>query len=474
MAFFNNVKKYFVKSGYDSENHLRTYINERIQNIPASSMLHENKSRIALVNASRDYYRNNSIYKGMINRIVNYIIANGMKINISIPDNPELEKEIEKEFNKYWENPDSRNIFSGIKIEQIICKELLLSGDVGICFTDKGKIQIIESERIYKKDNVSGITIDDISGEYKEFSVCPYKSDGTLDVEKAKTINSDDMLFIADLERASSMRGMPVFQSAFPILEHIDNVLKNESLAWDEITRFVAVIKQENGMPIPGAKNNDITKDRIINLERGTFINAGNNEDIRAIARDLPQNNLESALICFMRLIGLPMNIPLEAILLDWTKSNYAQARAVLEQLYQSLRIYQDLLIRMFYKPLFYKWLDIHFKKQKGKINIELDNIIVDFIPASFAWFDPLNEIKAQSEMRKLGVNTYTELCKSRGKQPDEIQQAIYQEFIKAHELSNKFETETGIKLPLNVFCGLPLDYNMITSNDNKKEIINE
>ncbi len=484
MAISDYFKNIYVKSnvestpqkkvleGYQSERDLQTFISNRVNNISSSSILHENKSRVNLVNASREYYRNNSIYKGIINRITNYIVANGMKLNITGVDKATSDK-IESDYKKYWDNPEIRNLFSGIKIEQLICKELLLCGDVGIYVNDNGKIQVIESEQITSKSIKNGIKTKS-TGEYETFFVTPYKENGTLDYTKSVEIESNKMLFIADLERVSSLRGLPAFQSAFPILEHIDNVLKNESLAWDEITRFVAVIKTENSSiaklnGTPG--NNNLEIDRIINLDRGTFINAGNNESISGIPRDLPQNNLEQSLVCFLRLIGLPLNIPLEAILLDWTKSNYAQARAVLEQLYQTLRIYQDLLIKSFYIPLFKKWYNNFY--EKDEINIDLDNIGIEFIPASFAWFDPLNEIKAQSEMRKLGINTYTEMLKSRGKEPNEIQKSIYDELINANNMKKQFKEETGIDLPLNIFAGLPLEMNL-TDNQNKESIINE
>lgn len=431
----------------------------------ASGEAHVRYHRLPLQNQSRDFIRNNPIYKGMIGRAVGYIVGNGFGLQAKAGDKI-INADIEKRWKRFWRRPEIRNILSGGECEEMVCSELLTVGDTGVLKTNRRKIQLIEAEQIRGKKGYAddGIEKDQVGMPIK-FYVGGYNKNGFIDNRTIRGILPKAFLFLTKPERPSSIRGVPPCQASFPMLHRINDVCDSEAIAWQLLARMAVVINRkqaaEGGYTASkvdpdktgtGAEGDLAT--RLTELDYALMFHAEPDEDIKGIERNIPGKDFSASLRMFLRLLGLPLGLPLEIVLLDWTKSNYSQSRAVLEQAFTSFIKWQFKLSNFFMSPVYEWWLRGEIASGDGIK--ETDSIFEhNWLRPSFPWIDQLKEAQAQAAKIDRNFTTHSEVCKSLNADREDINKVREEEVKDAIAIVKKIEEETSVKVPYQHFCGL-------------------
>ncbi len=431
---------------------------------PGSGDSHANLDRERLVTQARDFARNNGIFSGMLERASSYIVGNGFTIQAKTEDR-DWNADAEAYWKAFWRRPEIRGLVSGRGLERIICKELLTCGDVGVIKTDREKLQVVEAEQIKGKANANddGIVKDDV-GAPTQFMVSPWGKNGGPETSKAKGYSPEHFLFVARTERASASRGVPPCQAAFPMLHRINDVCDSEAIAWQLLARIAISINRTGATSIAyGTSAEDETKSgedldgdfatRVHELDQALIFHGEKGEEVKAIERNLPGKDFPASVTMFLRLLGLPLGLPLEVILLDWTKSNYSQSRAVLEQAYVAFRGWQFLLEDFFYVPV-YEWV-IDRAIRSGALKSRPDSGAHEWIKPTFPWIDQLQEAEAYSKKLDRGFCTQAQVLKSLNADREDVVGARQKEIEDAIARSKELEKKTGEKVPWQLFAGL-------------------
>lgn len=433
--------------------------------------------RETIVQASRELYRTNCIYNGIINSAVDYIVGTGNKLQI-IAVNPEEQKEankLESLFRTFWRSPEIKGL-PGYEVERMVIKEVFLCGDIlSIKVKESGKLQLIESEQITGRKSSGyddGILTDDY-GVIKSFNVLPYVN-GYVGYKGGKEISVDDSIFVSTVDRPSDVRAVPPAQAAFPMFHRINDLCDSEAIAAQTLARFAVAITAE------GAGNNAYTNsvsdststlespvtNRVQDLGYALIFNGGAGEKVEGISRNIPGKDFPATIRTFLRLLGLPLGMPLEIIFLDWTQSNYSQSRAVLEHARRKFSSWQRMLQDKFLTQV----LDWKYRQyvQMGLVNkFEYTPV---WIGPAFPWLDPQKEADAMARQIETAQATQHEALQSQGKDYDNVIQIRTQEIEKALEIVNGLEEKYDVKVPFEVFAGLPYP----NKSDNKSETTNE
>jgi len=435
--------------------------------IGASGEAHARYDRIKLINQSREFMRNNGIYRGMIERAVSYIVSNGFGLQAKTNDE-EFNKAVEKLWNDniegFWKRPEIKGILSGRRVERMVCREILITGDHGVILTNKGKLQLIESEQITGGSKLPDGIEKDAFGAPKKFWVASYNRWGRVSGVKPRPYDPKDFLFITDPDRPSAVRGVPPCQASFPMLHRINDVCDSEAIAWQLLARMAVSINRKEGPTLgyaesredPNKSAEDAEGDlatRLTELDYALIFHGEEGEEVKGIERNIPGKNFSDSLIMFLRLLGLPLGVPLEVILLDWTKSNYSQSRAVLEQAYQTFLGWQFLLEDFFYVPV-YEWKVRSWIKE-GKLRDVDDRFAHEWIKPTFPWIDQLKEAQAYGAKVDRGFATHAQVCKSLNAERQDIVDARESEVRDAIQRAKKIQKETGVAVPWQIFAGL-------------------
>jgi capsid protein len=407
------------------------------------------------------YMRDNGIYKGMLNRAVAYIVGSGFTLQARTAD-PDWNTKAEALWREYWKAPEIRGILSGLQVERMLCRELFVAGDTGILKIQNGSLQLIEAEQITDSKNLSGINLN-TTGAIQNFSLCSYSKSGYVQKSAAKTYSPVDFLFIADPDRPSSTRSVPPCQASFPMIERISDVCDSEAIAWQILSRFAVAIEQAEAAeqafatskaePDKSAAEGDFTT-RMHQLEYALIFHGKPGEKVSGIERNIPGQNFTEALRMFLRLIGLPIGLPLELILLDWTQSNYSQSRAVIQQAYHQAFVFWQELLDAAAMSKIYLW-KLGQWVANGELAKRDDMEKYEWIKPVPPWIDPEKETQAEGLKIDRGFTTHAAVLKSQNQDRDEVVAARDREVRDAIAHAQKIKADTGEHVDWQIFAGM-------------------
>jgi lambda family phage portal protein len=417
--------------------------------------------RPELLRQSRHFYRNNAIYRGLIDRAVSYIVGRGFSLRVLNTSNNEA---VESAWRDWYRTAEVRGLHKGKRLAAAICRETLLCGDVGAKKLNGGQVQLVESEQITKGHSAGiGIDLDEV-GRPTRFHVCPYGRGGQVVPSQSKPVAPENFLFVSAPDRPSQTRGVPVLQPAFPMLHRINDVCDSEAAAWQLLSRLAIGVTREAGderayaesIADPNKTNAAAEGDvaaRLIELDYAVIFNARPGEKAEGIARNIPGENFTESLRTFLRLLGLPLGMPLELILLDWSQANYSQSRAVLEQAYQKFSDWQDILEEDHYKPL-WDWQRSSLLEAAG-VTEPKGGVIVEWTRPVFPWIDQLKEAQARGVKMDRGFSLHADVLKELGRDREQVILGRVAEIRDAIGRSQKIKAEMEVDVPWQLFCGL-------------------
>lgn len=463
-----------VRHGYDASGYYTEKLLARdsvsTTGVHYSTDRRRDYDRVKLVEYSRQFYENNGIYAGMINRAAGYIVGNGYELQARTEDE-KWNSDAEAMWKHFWSEPEIRMVNSGRQVERIICQELLLTGEMFALLLQEGQIQILESEQIAKSYQDDGIDTDSF-GRPVRFYVAPYSA-GRVDTSRAKAYASANMIYATRTDRPAVLRSKPPCQSIFPMLHRINDVCDSEAAAWQLLSRFAMAVLRESGPNLGFEESSeDETKtgtgeisNRVTETDYALIFHGQPGEDVKGIDRNIPGQNFSESVVMFMRLLGLPLGLPLEIMLLDWTKSNYSQSRAVLEQAYQTFLGWQFLLEERFYRQLYIwkigQWI------ASGELKPRADANRHEWIKPTFPWIDQYKEAQAYALRLDRSLVTHSIACKSIGMERKDVVDIRQAEIEDAINRAADIKARTGETVPWQIFAGLEHDAKLQTGRNN-------
>lgn len=448
----------YTQVGYRSQR-----IAEREGRSPSrtGAVVHERVDRLKLQYQSREFVRNNGLYRGMLARARNYIVGRGFKL-VAKSNSPAWNRLVEKAWSKWWKRPEITGQFSGPRLEGMVMDELLTCGETAIIPTDRGLLQQIEAEQIIGKDWLKQGIDRDANGAPTQFWVSPYNpNSGAIMHGEATAYKPETFFYISAPERPSSNRAVPPCQAAFAMLHRINDVCDSEAIAWQMQARVALISNRASGLPVPAAVGSqssraavdgDVTQNWVTELDYALIFHGSPGDTVTGMERTAPGGAFSETLTMFFRLLGLPLGLPLELILLDWTHSNYSQSRAVLEQAFTTFLWWQDLVEDLFYTRVYEWWL--LGAVARGEIRGRTDQLEHDWIRPSFPWIDQLAEAQAQGEKVDRGFTTFTNVCKSLNSEREDVLDDLKRETVEAIRAAQDVEEETGVAVPWEPFAG--------------------
>jgi capsid protein len=362
--------------------------------------------------------------------------------------------------------PDVRGRLNGRRLGGLVVDELFAAGDVGVVLADVdgGRLQVVEAEQIKGQGSAieDGIEKDEW-GRPKRFVVAPYDSrSGSLKHAESKSYTPAQFLLVGGQDRASSTRAVPPLQASFPNLHRLEDIANSEAIAWQMQSRIAVSVTRKSGPPTTGegnrenpnrsAEDGDSVQPRIVDVGVGLFFYGEPGDEVKGMERTAPNRSFRESFASLARLLGLPIGMPLELILFDWTQNNYSQTRAVIALCADAFLEWQLLLEEGFYAPV-ERWNAKKLGPPPGGVDV-----VVEWIKPAFPWIDLLAEAKAYGESVARGFSSYSEVVKSQNRDPDAIRAQLDHDVREAIKLADAIERDhPGRVVHYETFCGLPL-----------------
>lgn len=140
-----------------------------------------------------------------------------------------------------------------------------------------------------------------------------------------------------------------------------------------------------------------------------------------------------------LRHIGTGLNIPLELLMKDFSKTNYSSARAALIEAWRFFNGRRSWIINYWAKPVFELWLE----ESVNRGLIEAPNFYekkaawcrCKWIGPGRGWVDPVKEAQASQIRMESGLSTLEDECASQGLDWEEVLMQRVRELKRMREL---------------------------------------
>ncbi len=324
---------------------------------------------------------------------------------------------------------------------RIWLRAIATDGQSLIVHTDEG-IATYEADQLISprgkgggdKSIVNGVEVEPRTGrhlgyyvgkrEYKGFYAgANWGRDATL-------IAAGDCEFLANTQRISQTVGVPILASGMGMYEYLDDYLESEQLGAAVAAHILYFIKRANPEFMLDGDGNlrseftsetaaDGTEQQMLKSEAGAILLGEPGDELDMHNPTRPGQQFEPYITTCLRMIGAGLGIPLELVLLDFSKTNYSSARAALLQAYRTFMCWQEWVKGNILQPCYGRW--IGEAMAEGKLPVREDGFKVQWLMPRWAWIDPLKEVVAAEKAVSMGIDTITDYIERDGQTLDDL-----------------------------------------------------
>jgi lambda family phage portal protein len=405
-----------------------------------------------------DLWRNNEIVRGLVERFVDYSVADGITPQAQTTD-PVWNQLAETWWRDiYVPTADFRNqpAVTLTNHQQFVVSDRLLSGDIGFIMLKNGQLQPIESPRIctpQEKMNdplvVEGVKTSK-SGVVTGYYVCPRKDGGGVDNTKAKFIPAENFIHCYRPGRADQLRGVAELAPAVNKLRDYDttdqfvlNKIKNDAsiLTVKTKTNKLSNERSRNAYQQTDANGDDPTK--VEKREWGNEITLNPGEDYNSFDGKAPNQQYVPYLEHELKAIAACVNLPYEFVMLIFTSGSFSAQRAAMLHAQKTFTDWHQYVINVFLRRV-WNWRIAKAMKEGALPQAPLDAQgrsqwhNVEWSNPHFGWIDPLKQVQAQRDRIRVGVSSLELETRSEGKEVNDLFEDTKQTMILAQQKADE------------------------------------
>lgn len=365
--------------------------------------------------------RENPIAQGIISRLTDFVVGDGWNFDSR---DPQRAGEVNAAWWQFWSRPDVRGIDSGAELERKLVAQVMEDGAALILWTGS-RIQIIAADRVWAQSDTnpdngnrieSGIELD-AAGRIVAYWVRDVDASGQFYAYTSRRIDARDCYYYSIRRRADQTVGVPPLQACFAMLHRIGDVLDSEAAAWQLLSRIAIAVNRKDGPLLAQAETTDPAASgmpRIQTFDEAMIVHGQPGDTVTGIERNIPGANFENSIKTFLRLMGLPLGLSLEFVLMIWSDTNYSSGRASTRQVQRAMQPFIVGLAGMF-EWLFDRW----FAAQIGAGVLPLGTSDAHaFAAPPYKLIDDEKDVRAKRDRMAAGLSTLTEELLVDGKDP--------------------------------------------------------
>jgi lambda family phage portal protein len=323
-------------------------------------------------------------------------------------------------------------------------RSLYPDGDFLIHHLSGGQVQMIEAHDLVtptsgkgmnERKVVGGVEID-ADGRHVAYYIADPREKNKAGYgwvegwQKAQRLEAADVQHVCRRTRFTQTRGVPELAASLDLYERLDGYLDSETLAAELASHLAWFVKRAGTGNLPGTDTysdpnqtaNSSTAslyDRVLRSEPGQVFDLLTDEEIGVVKNERPGDTFEPYIVTMLRMVGAGLGMPLELVLLDFSKTNYSSARASLLQAYRVFQRWQrfvrDWIIQPAYDRMVRRWI------ASRKLSPVRNASRLRYYPPRWAWIDPLKEVLAMEKRISCGAGTLEDWVVEEGKIFDQL-----------------------------------------------------
>jgi lambda family phage portal protein len=456
---------------YDGAKRGRLYGNWLASSASANSEIWASLS--VLRNRSRDLIRNNDYARGIIQKLADNVIYQGIGFQAQVKqvkdptkNDDRVNTAIESAWKEWAEEPlycHTAGKLDFKEIQQLVFRSWLENGEVFVRKVHQSfsgspiplALEIIDPDRCPETYNGTNGKNKIVMGVELDRWIRPvayhfYKdSPGELFNLKGREIEripASEIIHLHSTDSINQIRGVPLLASTILRLKNVGDYEENEQLA-AKLTACVMGAVMTADADILG-ENNDSESEELPADEQfqpGIIRYYAQGEKFDLVNPTRPNPNLTAFIEAQLRASGAGTGMSYEHSANDYSKSNYSSTRVSLLNSRDRFKVWQVNFASKFNRSVYMGWLDIAVVS--GVLNFADYELrpkryqCVKWLFRGWSWVDPYKEVQATLAALAGGLTTLTKVAAEQGEDFEEMVKTIAREreMLKAYGLNLSF-----------------------------------
>lgn len=341
------------------------------------------------------------------------------------------------------------------QMERVILRSALVDGDVIPIGNESGSLEIMEAHRLRtptnsKKNIVFGVQLDEhrkrlayyFTREELDLTRAVRKVSDTVPIDARDEDGNRQVFHVFDPNRVSQTRGVSVYRRVADALGMHDDI-EFANLVRQQIASCFAIIRNRTTAgPLSGAAYGDRTTVGSKTTENiGPGMEYVNNpgETMEGFSPNIPSPQYFEQAWKILKTISANLGIPLQAVLLDASESNFSGWRGAMDQARTGFKRVQTWLIEKFHARVWKwkvrQWLAEHPQLRAWAAQKGVDLFKGEWKRPSWPYINPLQDAQADITAVAGLLTSLRRVFNERGLDFDEIIPEIVNDNVAIYKL---------------------------------------
>ena len=408
-----------------------------------------------MIERARDIERNDPIVGSGIRRLTANVVQEGFT-----PDPDTNSRDLDSRLKELWHawanDPDqchSEQEFDFFQIERLVFSSIIRDGDIFPMMLRDMSIQPVEGHRPRTplrttRNVVHGIHLDERARRQEVWlskeDLSPHQSVSHVRDISARSFRDQDgnrqVLQCYFPRRFSQRRGVTALAPITDVAGMHDD-LQYAAMVKQQLSALLVFLEQQDPnapAPIggpgmgPGPTNGELghgLQNTLSQLGAGIHYRAPRGAKVEGFSPNIPGEGFLDHSMLLMTFIAINLDLPLQVLLLDPTKTNFSGWRGAVEEARKRYREMQRDLVSQFHRPI-YKWLvrrwiqtdplASQFAAQPG-----VNPLHHKWQKPSWPYIEPLKDSQSDNLQRVGFLNSDSRIQAARGRDWDEVAKEI-------------------------------------------------
>lgn len=379
---------------------------------------------------SREEWRNNSLYSGLLTRAADNIVGTGLTLLPRTSDRG-MNAEIRAGWDAYtqrgggWEQSGRWSLADAQRMTFFaVAREgdlLMYRSDAGWQFFEAAQVGTPLGYNTTDRKIAQGVEFG-ADGRIVRYWVAPHSYLGYVEAEKATGLRADLCELIQNPQSLTLSRGLPVYHNAIDRFQDLDRYIEADLLGAMAASCIVASLEGKTGPDALSAlgvqratpttsTNTSTSTPRKFDLAPGAFVGLYPGEKFQLHSANRPTNTFPDYCRMNIRILGIPVGMPLEIALMDFGETVFAGAKMAMGQAMVSMYVWQEIVIAsQMIRRIYLDWLrNVSGIRAPAAVK---DAERFETIPPPVPWIDPYREAGAINLGLEGNWDTITHIAK--------------------------------------------------------------
>lgn len=426
---------------------------------------------------SRDLNRNDPIAAGATDTLATNIVGRGLQPQSRLRAevlgiSPERARELQRQAELIWATwtplADSGNRLSFDELQFLALRKLVEDGEVLALpvWVDEPWRPLSRAVELLESDRLTTMGAETITGKetgidvgprgepvfYNLTKVDPTKGTAQFGSGTERLAARDEqgrprVLHLYRTARPGQMRGLPLFTPVITLFQDMADYLEAEVVA-AKVAAFLAIFitQGDNYGAESAATDRETPTGRYIeDLEPGEIRYLKTGESIDVVDPKRGGETFNSFMQQGMRIIGIPLGLPYELLVKDFSQTNYSSARAALLEGRRTFSTWRTWFAPKFCQP--FRDLVLEEAMLRGQWEVRprdfyanrTEYLRATWMGGGWGWVDPVKEVGASIAAILAGLSTHAKELAAQGEDFEETFEQLARERGFAADLGLSF-----------------------------------